>query len=45
MIDDNTVTIAERYVTAGRSSNLRCETGDDAPMGDAAVLIAASMRA
>lgn len=41
MTDDNPITIAERYVNAGRSSNLRCETGEDAPMGDTAILIAA----
>lgn len=36
---------AERYISAGQSSNLRCETGDDAPMGDAAILIAAGWSA
>lgn len=41
MIDDNTATVEERYVAANQSSNLRCETGEDAPLGDAAVLIAA----
>ena len=37
---DDVLTIAERYVSATQSSNLRCETGDDAPMGDTAILIA-----
>lgn len=45
MIDTDAPTIAERYVRAGSSSNLRCETGDDAPMGDAAILIAAGWSA
>lgn len=30
----------ERYVIATHSSNLRCETGEDTPMGDVAILIA-----
>jgi len=33
--------IAERYISAGQSSNLKCETREDAPHGDTAVLIAA----
>lgn len=37
---DAVLTIAERYVSATKSSNLRCDTGDDAPMGDTAILIA-----
>lgn len=41
MIDTDAPTIAERYVSAGNSSNLRCETGEDAPMGAAAIFIAA----
>lgn len=32
--------LAERYVTACNSGNLRCDTGEDASMGDTAVLIA-----
>jgi hypothetical protein len=45
MIDDNTATVEERYVAANQSSNLRLETGEDAPLGDAAVLIAAGWSA
>ena len=33
--------ISERYITASRSSNLRCETRDDAPIGSTGILIAA----
>lgn len=35
------ITTEERYVSATHSSNLRCETGEDAPLGDTAILIAA----
>jgi hypothetical protein len=42
---DDVLTVAERYVSATQSSNLRCETGDDAPMGDTAILIAAGWSA
>lgn len=33
--------VAERYISAGQSSNLRCETRDDAPVGSVGVVIAA----
>ena len=42
MNDDSKVTtVEERYISAGNSGNLRCETREDAPLGDTAVLIAA----
>lgn len=37
--------VAERYLTATQSSNLRCETRDDAPVGAAGLLIAAGWSA
>lgn len=45
MIDDNTCTVEERYVTATNASNLRCETREDAPIGTVGVLIAAGWSA
>lgn len=39
--DIDATTLEERYISAGNSSNLRCETREDAPLGDTAVLIAA----
>jgi hypothetical protein len=40
MTDNETPGIAERYLTATQSSNLRCETRDDAPIGHTGLLIA-----
>ena len=40
MIDDNTTTVEERYITANLSSSLRCETRQDAPIGAIGVVIA-----
>ena len=40
MTDTDTPTIAERYITATQSSNLRCETRADAPIGHTGMLIA-----
>jgi hypothetical protein len=45
MLDNDTPCIAERYITASRSSNLKCETREDAPLGAAAILIAAGWSA
>lgn len=45
MIDDNTITVAERYVSAGQSSNLRMDTREDAPIGAVGVLVAAGWSA
>ena len=32
--------VAERYITAAQSSNLRCDTREDAPIGSTGILIA-----
>ena len=41
MLDAEIPCVAERYVTANMSSNLKCETRDDAPLGAVGVVIAA----
>lgn len=38
---DDTCTVEERYLTATNTSNLRCETREDAPVGSIGVIIAA----
>lgn len=45
MNDTDAPEVAERYLTATQSSNLRCETRDDAPVGAAGLLIAAGWSA
>ncbi len=40
MNDTDAPDIAERYITAGQSSNLKCDTREDAPIGAVGLLVA-----